>query len=340
MKTKSLIAALFLAASSAFAQVPSYLPTNGLVGWWPFNGNANDGTGNNNNGTINGATLTTDRFGIPNCAYDFNGLTNFIQVSTTNFPNKNRTISAWIYFNGAKNNGTPPYDWQTILDYGSITKGLLIGANLYKGKLMYNYGTNNQPMSNDSVHIHQWSHVVMTLDSTGTCSFYINNIYKNGGTITNFANTILNGVGTIGKSTNNAWYFYGKLDDIRIYNRVLSVNEISELYNESLCYQSITVTDTLIINANLTGYNPIIYNNTIKIYPNPTKDHIYIKSENNSNGYQIKIINTLSQIVYQTTISQNQYYVDLNTWSGNGTYFVQLFDTNGNLLEVRKIVIQ
>lgn len=142
------------------------------------------------------------------------------------------------------------------------------------------------------------------------------------------------------KSTNNAWYFYGKLDDIRIYNRVLSVNEISELYNESLCYQSITVTDTLIINANLTGYNPIIYNNTIKIYPNPTKDHIYIKSENNSNGYQIKIINTLSQIVYQTTISQNQYYVDLNTWSGNGTYFVQLFDTNGNLLEVRKIVIQ
>jgi hypothetical protein len=35
------------------AQVPSYVPTNGLVGWWPFNGNANDESGNGNNGTVN-----------------------------------------------------------------------------------------------------------------------------------------------------------------------------------------------------------------------------------------------------------------------------------------------
>jgi len=39
------------------AQVPSYVPTNGLVGWWPFNGNANDESGNGNNGTVNGATV-------------------------------------------------------------------------------------------------------------------------------------------------------------------------------------------------------------------------------------------------------------------------------------------
>lgn len=63
MKTKSLIAALLLTASSAFAQVPSYVPTNGLVGWWPFNGNANDESGNGNNGTVNGAMLTSDRLG-------------------------------------------------------------------------------------------------------------------------------------------------------------------------------------------------------------------------------------------------------------------------------------
>lgn len=58
MKTKSIIAALLLAASSAFAQVPSYVPTNGLVGWWPFNGNINDLSGNGNNGTVFGATPT------------------------------------------------------------------------------------------------------------------------------------------------------------------------------------------------------------------------------------------------------------------------------------------
>ena len=60
-----------LAVLSANAQVPSYVPTNGLVGYWPFNGNANDESGNGNNGTVNGATLAADRFGNGNKAYDF-----------------------------------------------------------------------------------------------------------------------------------------------------------------------------------------------------------------------------------------------------------------------------
>ena len=55
---------LTLAALPLFAaaQVPSYVPANGLVGWWPFNGNANDESGNGNNGTVNGATLPTGLF--------------------------------------------------------------------------------------------------------------------------------------------------------------------------------------------------------------------------------------------------------------------------------------
>jgi hypothetical protein len=52
---------LLLNFEFSFAQVPSYVPTNGLVGYWPFNGNANDASVNGNNGTVNGATLTTDR---------------------------------------------------------------------------------------------------------------------------------------------------------------------------------------------------------------------------------------------------------------------------------------
>ena len=53
--------------------LPAYLPTNGLVGWWPFNGNANDESGNGNHGTVNGATLTAGRNGNANSAYDFDG---------------------------------------------------------------------------------------------------------------------------------------------------------------------------------------------------------------------------------------------------------------------------
>ena len=53
------------------SQIPNYVPTNGLVGWWPFTGNANDLSGNGYNGIVNGATLTTDRFGNNNQAYNF-----------------------------------------------------------------------------------------------------------------------------------------------------------------------------------------------------------------------------------------------------------------------------
>ena len=65
MKKLLLLSALtFIVTNALFSQnLPSYVPTNGLVGYWPFNGNANDQSGNGNNGTVNGATLTADRFG-------------------------------------------------------------------------------------------------------------------------------------------------------------------------------------------------------------------------------------------------------------------------------------
>lgn len=68
----------------AFAQtVPNYVPTNGLVSYYGFNGNANDCSGNSNNGTVNGATLTTDRFGNTNSAYSFNGTSDYISIHDT-----------------------------------------------------------------------------------------------------------------------------------------------------------------------------------------------------------------------------------------------------------------
>ena len=69
---------------NVFSQVPNYVPTSGLVGWWPFNGNANDESGNGNNGTVNGATLTTDRLGNVNAAYSFDGIDDFISGNSNN----------------------------------------------------------------------------------------------------------------------------------------------------------------------------------------------------------------------------------------------------------------
>ena len=72
-------ASLFISAQ-AFSQVPNYVPTTGLVGWWPFNGNANDDSGNGNNGTVNGATLTFDRFVNINTTFVFDGVDDWITI--------------------------------------------------------------------------------------------------------------------------------------------------------------------------------------------------------------------------------------------------------------------
>jgi len=70
----------------------------GLVAYYPFNGNANDASGNGNNGIVNGATLTADRFGNPNSAYSFNGASDYIRVPNSNSLQLTNdfTLSAWI----------------------------------------------------------------------------------------------------------------------------------------------------------------------------------------------------------------------------------------------------
>ena len=57
----------------SFSQVPNYVPTDSLIGWWGFNGNADDESGNGNNGIVTGATLVSDRFGNTSSAYNFIG---------------------------------------------------------------------------------------------------------------------------------------------------------------------------------------------------------------------------------------------------------------------------
>lgn len=102
------------------------------------------------------------------------------------------------------------------------------------------------------------------------------------------------------------------------------------------------VTDTLLINFHLSGVAPPNDYATIKAYPNPASDHLYINTGNyaNLNGYKIKITNTLSQVVFVTAINQQIYSVDLSNWTGNGTYFISILDPSNNIIEVKKIILQ
>jgi len=99
MKKTLLFIALSVSLFSFNQTVPNYVPTNGLIGWWPFNGNANDESINNNDGTVNGATLSTDRSGVSNSAYYFNGVSN--KISLPNLGNLTEfSYSIWVKSDG------------------------------------------------------------------------------------------------------------------------------------------------------------------------------------------------------------------------------------------------
>lgn len=104
----------------------------------------------------------------------------------------------------------------------------------------------------------------------------------------------------------------------------------------------ISVTDTLIIDAVLTGLMPPNNVNTIKIYPNPASTYLYIDNGDymSMNGYSIRIDNSLSQTVFSSPINQAVFSIDLDSWSGYGLYFVYIIDNFGNTIETRKIILQ
>jgi hypothetical protein len=103
----------------------------------------------------------------------------------------------------------------------------------------------------------------------------------------------------------------------------------------------VSVTDTLIINTTLNLPAP---NNTniITVYPNPASDHITIDNGNFAlmNGYSIKIENSTGQQVFNASVNQAQFYIDVSTWTGNGLYFIHLIDPSNNTVTIRKLVVQ
>ncbi len=242
-----IFSSLFFIFHSSFvlSQVPAYLPSNGLVGWWPFNGNANDESGNGNNGTVNGATLTTDRFGVANKAYSFNGSNNYIRINSA--PNLNVssfTISGWFNasalptddFLGAK--GIFGKWWQApsvcngnynaylvCLTKPAVPNTPVIGGatSFYEGNLFY---------ANTAISSNTWYHFVFIHDATSGGKMYINGVlYSTNtsiGALCNSTNAI-----NIGADINNGSlyrFFGGKLDDFGLWNRSLSAQEISNLY--------------------------------------------------------------------------------------------------------------
>lgn len=343
MKKNYLLTIAVFLGLTALAQIP----TNNMVAFYPFSGNVLDASGHSNNGVNNGATFTTDRFGTAGSACLFNGTNAYIYIANSILPNilTSYSINFWALNMAGNNNGT------VVCDRDGAGCGYKYSAAVDNtGK--YGFAmhipspwTFNSIASANTIANNQWEMITCVFDKDSSKMSY----FENGSLIGTHANNIWNGqsngttIGALqGCGIPISNFYNGKIDDIRVYDTVLTSANITALYNEGLCFQNISVTDTLFINANFTGFNPLTYANQIKMFPNPANTNLIIDFGNYSSlsGYSLKIMNSLSQIVYQTNIVQQQSTVNLSSWSGNGLYFVHLIDGNGHTVDIRKIVLQ
>ena len=223
---KFIVAILFV--SNVMAQnVPSYVPKDGLVGWWPFNGNANDESGNGNNGTVNGATLTVDRNGNANSAYSFNGNNNNIKINNLNInetDNEVNTVSFWMKWDGKEI--AMPFCWNG--EYDLYLFNNIFGFNTYEDNNIIGISSND--LVNKSVFI--VAEFINGMPDNQNCKLYINGVKQS---ISGYATkkskaTREINIGSGHFTTEYQYYFSSIIDDIAIYNRALSDQEVKQLY--------------------------------------------------------------------------------------------------------------
>ena len=218
--------------------------TKDLVAYYPFNGNANDESGNGNDGTVNGSTLSTDRFGNENRAYSFDGMDDYILVPDTDYLDitTDGTILGWVNIPSTFSppsigvgfitkmlHSTGMYSYDIMIGHGDplFACGISDGSN---GLYVYSYLTDPDSLYDDFWHLltFTWDNEELKLYLDDNPANYITNT-TNGAQISNWDLHI--GRRAYASSTN--WkYFKGYIDDIRIYKRVLTEDEIQALYNE------------------------------------------------------------------------------------------------------------
>ncbi len=210
------------------------LTTEGLVAYYPFDGNANDESGNGNDGTVFEAVLTTDRFGNSNSAYSFDGTDDYIDIGSNVKPRFPITVSLWV--NTKKGAQVFRNDYH---DGGSYRHG--IGMSTNEGKLYsavfegFSASWNRRGFRSlePIIAMETWGHFVTVFHAHNDMELYWNGSRVSAEPLGSGSGmTYSSHPGAIGKPTRGS-SFYGDLDDIRVYNRALSFGEIQDLYHEN-----------------------------------------------------------------------------------------------------------
>lgn len=223
-------------AGALFPCVAQAALNDGLVARYDFSGNAMDSSGYGNDGTVVGASLTSDRFGNPDSAYAFNGIDNYIQIPESSaFDSPAFSISLWFRATAY------PDQAGMLISKGQNNFEIHTGSEVTGPtgmKFLPRFVAFGVPTDwsspTDSYSIGNWTHVTGIYDPGNAIQFYIDGV----------AVPLIGPIATpsapdnlvdarIGMRTDNTLAFQGAIDDVRIYDRVLTADEVGQLFSSA-----------------------------------------------------------------------------------------------------------
>jgi len=235
------ICTIICLANSATATTLS----DGLLAWYPFDGNAVDESGNGNDGTVINTALSTDRNGDADSAYDFNGINSEIDIGAGVKPALAHTVNLWLQTDTF---GFIPIFRNDLVDGGSFRHGTFIGLRDTETVSVISFsgfsfqGSRYSAVAPDnSIVAGEWTMITAINDTRGNQRLFINGmeVVTTPGTGTGSGFTYSAATGSIGHvdpTPNNVGVFAntsfdGKIDDVGVWNRSLTDSEITDLFD-------------------------------------------------------------------------------------------------------------
>jgi len=214
---------LYHVSSSYMKPLSGPCGSDGLVGWWPLDGNANDASGGGNNGSVNGPTLTTDKNGLANYAYSFPGTTSsniVIPIPSGLSGSTSAIFTTTVWFKTSNDVDEKILSTNSSSSYHIIQ---VLGGGLYRTCIIASCTAAGSGSTNG-----QW-HFAAIVANGSTVSVFID-----GSASPLLSGTVIhNSFGTqldVGSDSSGAYAFNGSIDDIRLFSRALSSGEVTQLY--------------------------------------------------------------------------------------------------------------
>lgn len=283
--------------------------TQNLVAHYPFNGNANDESGNNLNGTVNGPTLSIDRFGNPDSAYSFDG-NDIITIPHNDILNSSNELSFSVW--------VKPNNQQDAMILGKsnyVSKTNYLLRTNSSGFISFEYkdfaNSNSLPLT-----VNDWNHIAVISQTDNSKLVYINGVLATHTTASSPYGLVTNPL-TIGAASYSSEYFNGSIDDVRIYKSALTQTDVLNLFNNN----------TLGVSQNEISRDLDLFVSNNLLY--------FSKEKNTPEIEYVSVFNILAQEVYKSQEVKNELNLD---FLDPGVYILKAKQNNGQIKTLKFII--